>query len=286
MKKAIKIILGIVVVLAVLVLALPLWIGPVGRLVAEWKVPGITGTDFHLGELGLNPYSGRLHVGKMDLANPEKFYKSQTNALELGSLDVEVNVPSVLTDKIQIREIVLDGLMFYYGRQDGYGNFDYIAANAQGMTPEEAEKAAEAEKDKEKDENDEEGGKKVQIDKLVLKNITVKLGPVPIKVPMTITIEGIGKEKEEGATWSDVWDAASKKVMSSCGAIGEGLTALGQGVADVGVKAAGEALGAATNAVGAVTGALKVDKAGEAASKAVGDAAEKAAGALKGVLGK
>ena len=64
-----KILLWTLAVVVVLLLALPLWIGPVVKGVANSVVPGITGTDFHLGEFGLNPYTGTLHVGDMQLAS-------------------------------------------------------------------------------------------------------------------------------------------------------------------------------------------------------------------------
>ena len=60
-----KILLWALAGVVVLLLALPLWIGPVVKCVANSVVPGITGTDFHLGEFGLNPYTGTLHVGDM-----------------------------------------------------------------------------------------------------------------------------------------------------------------------------------------------------------------------------
>ena len=75
-----KILLWALAGVVVLLLALPLWIGPVVKGVANTVVPGITGTDFHLGEFGLNPYTGTLHVGDMQLANPTNF--SEKNAVD------------------------------------------------------------------------------------------------------------------------------------------------------------------------------------------------------------
>ena len=52
-KFILKAILWIAVIVVVALLALPLWIGPVAKGVANTVVPGITGTGFHLGEFGL-----------------------------------------------------------------------------------------------------------------------------------------------------------------------------------------------------------------------------------------
>ena len=63
-KKLLKFIMWLVVTLVVaallLVLTLPLWIGPVAKTAANRTVPGITGTDFRLGEFGFNYYTGTL----------------------------------------------------------------------------------------------------------------------------------------------------------------------------------------------------------------------------------
>lgn len=64
----------LLVAIVAAVLTIPLWIGPVVTRVANWKVPAITGTAFHLGEFQMNPYTGRLHIGDMQLQNPKSFF--------------------------------------------------------------------------------------------------------------------------------------------------------------------------------------------------------------------
>ena len=74
MKKLLKIvggiILGIVVLALLLVLTLPLWLGPVVKPIANAAVPKMTKTSFNLGHLSLNPYTGRFELGAMNLGNP------------------------------------------------------------------------------------------------------------------------------------------------------------------------------------------------------------------------
>lgn len=316
MKKPVKTTLKVLAwtlgVIIILVLALPLWVGPLVKGVANSVVPGKAKTEFNLGEFALNPYSGSLHVGDLTMGNPEKFSEKQSAAL--SNLSVKVSVPSVLTDKIRIEDVTVEDVFVYIGWDGGYKNFDYIAANFQGLTPKEAEeqaKAAKAEEEKrvaEKKPAPETPGKKVQIDRIVLKGIKVKIGKMPaIPVP-TITLTDIGKDKPEGATLSDVWDAVIGAVNKSCGAIGEGLKSLGSGVVELGkdgAKLVGEgaakAADAAKNAAGAAADAAKnvTSGAADAAKNAAGaaadaaknvtsgaaDAAKNAAGALKGLFG-
>ncbi len=283
-----KILLWILAVILILLLALPLWIGPVVKGVANAIVPDKVGADFKLNEFSLNPYSGTLHVGDMKLANPEGFKKE--NCVELGALDVNVAMTTVLSKKICIEEIVLDGLTV--AASGDFGNFRKIAENAAGEEEAVAEKPAEekpevaekpAEKEAEVVEAEEKSeGPRVQIDRLVLKNLKVKIGILPIPLP-TITLEGIGADKEEGASMEDVWKAVSSAVMKAMGAIGD----LGKNALKLGQDAAEKAADAAAEAVEATaevaTEAAKA--AGEAAGKAAEAAADAAGSAVKSIKG-
>ena len=128
-KFVFKAILLIVVLVVIALLALPLWIGPVVKGVANSVVPGITGTGFNLGEFGLNPYVGTLHVGDMQLANPTNF--SEKNAVALDKFDADLAVTSLFGGKkICIESVDLDGLVVYTDPK--MANFRKIAANAAG----------------------------------------------------------------------------------------------------------------------------------------------------------
>ncbi len=238
-KRFFKIVFWILIVLLVLVLALPLWIGPVAKGVANSVTPGIVGTDFRMGEFGLNPYTGRLHVGDLQLANPTNF--NPENCVDLKDLDVKILMGTLTDKKIIIDEIILDGLRV--SSTADAGNFKQIAANASGPeTPEEAtapeatppgttatelattEPAAE------------EAQPGVQINRIVLSNITVKYGMLPIPLP-TIELLDIGKESEEGATFMEVCQQIYAAIMKSVGAVGDLGKALGTGALDLGSSA-------------------------------------------------
>ena len=126
-KFILKAILWIAVIVVVALLALPLWIGPVAKGVANTVVPGITGTGFHLGEFGLNPYVGTLHVGDMQLANPKDF--SEKNAVELTKFDADLAVTSLFCGKkIRIESVDIDGIVVYSDATAS--NFRKIAEHA------------------------------------------------------------------------------------------------------------------------------------------------------------
>lgn len=263
-----KIALWALGVIVVLLLILPLWIGPVVKGVANSVVPSIVGTEFHLGEFGLNPYTGCLHVGDLQLANPTNYAKE--NCVELEALDVNLAMTSLFSKKLRIEEIVVKTLRV--SSTAGGGNFMQIAENASGESEEEVkadfekieedEAKAEAKAAAKEDgqtvvEEKSEGG--LQIDRLVIDGLTVKVGVVPFPVPK-LTIEGIGADSEEGASYSEVGATIWKKIQGS-------MTAVGGAVVD----GAGKAASAVADGVGA------------AASK-IGDGAGKAVDAMKNLL--
>lgn len=253
MKKLLKaivvIVLSIVVLTVVALLALPLWIGPVVKGVANVAVPQITGTGFNLGEFGLNPYVGTLHVGDMQLANPTNF--SEKNAVSLDKFDADLAVTSLFSGKkVRIESVDLDGLVVY--TDPTASNFRQIAANAAGEPEEKSEVAklaeenapAEEPKAEEAKPATEEHGKGLQIDRITIKNVTVKYGLVPLKIPVDIEINDIGKDTEEGASFQEVIQLVWQKILAAAGAVGGTLGDLGKGAVDLGAGAVGAALDA------------------------------------------
>ena len=282
MKKAVKIIVGVVVAIValviILVLALPLWIGPVATGVANAVAPKITGTGFNLAHFGLNPYSGVLTVGGLDLSNPPKY--EEKTAVKLDNFKVDLGMTTLCSDVIHVEDVALDGLYVYASGLTAE-NFQDIAKHAQGDKKAEEKPAEEKPTEAKKSE----GGKKVCIDHLVLKNIKVKIGPMPaIPVP-TIELNGLGKPKDAndkgGISFEELWQTILAKVMESANALGNGVKALGNLTGD-GAKAAGEAAGKATEAVG--NGAKAAGEAAGKAVDAVGEGAKKAADALKSLF--
>ena len=275
-----KILLWALAGVVVLLLALPLWIGPVVKGVANTVVPGITGTDFHLGEFGLNPYTGTLHVGDMQLANPTNF--SEKNAVDLKAFDVDFAMTSLFFGKkYRVEFVEVNGIFIHSDFPKG-DNFMQILENATGGKKEpeaetqeveqpkvepEAPKAEETAKSAEPEQAEEKESKGVQIDRITLKDVTIKYG-LPVKIPMDIELTGIGAESEYGASFSEVWDDVFTKVKSA-------LTAVGGAIGDLGKGAAG----AIKDAGGAAADALK--DAGGAAADTLKDAGGAAADALK-----
>ena len=285
MKKILKFVGYFLLVVLVLLLTLPIWIGWVVKPIANSKVSALTGANFNLGEFGLNPYTGCLHVGDLQLSNPTNGgYDVAEKCVELGRLDVDLDMGTVFSEKIVISSVEVEGLTIR--ATAGGGNFGQIGENAAGEPAPEGAEAAAADEEKPAEEKPAEdasaSGKKVQIDRLVLKDLKLKIGVVgPIPVP-TLTIEGIGADKEDGASIADAYALIKEKVLAAAGAVGGKLGELGSAAAD----AVGEGAGKAVDAIGEGAGKT-VDAIGEGAGKAVdaiGEGAGKAVDAVKGLF--
>ena len=266
-----KILLWTLAVIVVLLLALPLWIGPVVKGVANAVVPGITGTGFHLGEFGLNPYTGTLHVGDMQLANPTNF--SDKNAVDLKALDVDFAVTSLFSGKKYRVEFVEVNGVFVHVDVPKAANFLQIAENATsgGDDGEAAEETAdvkvpedqkieapqaESPEAQTEDAQEEKESKGVQIDRITLRDVTVKYG-LPVKIPMDLELDGIGADSEYGAAFMDVWVAVRDKVMSAVTSVGGAAVDLGKSAAGALKDVGGAAADSLKDAHGAAKDALK-----------------------------
>ena len=269
-KLIVKILVCLVIIAVAIVLTLPLWIGPVAKTATNTIAPKITKTHVHLGDFGLNFYTGNFHMGDFQLENPAGY--SQREAATLGQIEVQLDPLSVASDVIHIRLIRIKDVFASYVSKDGVNNIDQILENAGVKGGEEAAKPEE--KPAEKKPADEKPAKKVIIDRFELSGVMVQLGPIPLPVP-PLTLNDIGK-KSGGATLEEAWNQISAAVLKSVGVVGEQLQALG-GLAGEGAKQAAEA---ATKAVGQATDVA--NKAVSGAGKAVSDVTKGAGKAVSG----
>ncbi len=270
--KIAKFFLWLFIILVVLVATIPLWLGPVAKAVANKVVPAKTGTDFNVQSISLNPFSGKLSIVECHLANPKGF--DEKDAFALTKLYVDLDVCSLFTDKIHVREILIDGTYVSYVEKDGKNNFDIIVANAtKGDDKDDQIKSVDKAVEEAKEETDEETeGKKIVVDKITVSNTKVKMGFLPAIPLPSITLTDIGKEKE-GVKLTDavaeIWGQVQKNVTSAGKSIGGAVSSLLSGASDSAASAAesakkdlSDATKAAKDAGKAAEGLLKDAKKG------------------------
>ena len=317
-KGIFKLVFWLIVILLAAVLTIPLWIGPVVKGVANSQVPKITKTEFHLGEFGLNPYVGTLHVGDMQLQNPTRFFtdsEKKSKALSevkgdgvLGTVAAHAdNIASMAGDGLRA---VGDAVSSYVTNAVSIGSLDvryktmsfvsdtiqieeiairdlFIYGDATFANIREIIKNASEGKTDDKDAKEEKkdgDGKKVIIDRVVITGAKIQWGHIPVPLP-TIEIKDIGKD-EKGADEESAFDAIVQGICDAadkvCVGVGKALKA-----AIDGVEAIGNALSDPKKAVGDTVG-KGVDAVKDLTSGAtdkVKDIASGATDAVKGLLG-
>jgi hypothetical protein len=193
-------------------------LGPTVTALANKYVPQMVGTDFVMTSADLNPYTGMFRIQGVQMANPEGY--TPEKALELSEMSVNLEVMSVFTDVIHVREIVLSGPYASYVTENGKSNFEQIAANmkrpaASAPAAPEAKPAAAP-------------GKKVVIDRLAIVKPRLKVFVLPTMPFGDIVLTDIGRASN-GATLMEVGAALADAVMKAASAMGQGLNTLVMG---------------------------------------------------------
>ena len=248
MKKALKVIgkvlMWTLAVVVVIVLALPLWIGPVVKGVANSVGPDYTGTAVHVGDFALNPYTGYFRIGDVQVENPEGY--SEKDAFSLGSLTVELDPLSLLGNVIHIRSIQLkDVFVSYIDDEQGTNNVDRIVAKSEGKREEIRDKSEDEEgkseeiREKREEVVEIEQEKKVIIDFIEIDGVKAQYGVMPLTLPIKLTLRDIGKTGG-GIALVDAGKEIYAKVLQGCGAVGDQLMKLGSMGLDLGSEGVDE----------------------------------------------
>ena len=292
MKKLLKIVLWsavALVVLAVLLIAtLPLWLGPVARPIANCLGPRITQTDFYLGGLSLNPYTGRLAVRDLRIGTPAGY--AEPTALNLGSLVVVLDGASLAGDCLHVREVTLKDcfVSYLYGGENGIDNLTQLKMNVSGGEDKPTADAPESETADPVAAEPEAKDFKVIVDRLSVSGVRVKFQMLTIPVP-PITLTDLGK-KSNGLTLAELTAQVWEAILKGATKAGDGAAALG-GIINTAAGQLGTALQEAGNTTGdslkAASGSLQsaADAAGQSVKK-VGEDVKRTADAVKKLFGR
>lgn len=286
--KRIAIVLLLLVVVAVV--AASLFLGSIVKTGVNTIGPKVMGVPVTLDEAKFSLLGGRLKLGGLVIGNPEGF--KTPSAMKLGQLEVILDVPSLLSDRIIIKKIHVGGPEITYERGLKESNLSRLLAGLEGEAkPEEKPKEGKpAPAGKE-----EKPGKKVQIDDFLIDDAKLNLSitglggnALPLPLP-PIHLTDIGKEKE-GASVTEVISQVLAAIVQSAGQVatksvelvGKGVEKAGE-LAGEGVQKAGELAGEGVQKAGELAG-KGLEKTGELGKKGVeaaGDAAKVAGDAAK-----
>ncbi|HUU23207.1 MAG TPA: hypothetical protein VM389_11800, partial [Phycisphaerae bacterium] len=150
------------------------------------------GVQTRLNSLSLSPFSGTLAMDGLNVANPAG-YKSP-HLMHSGTFDLEVVPSSILDDTIQVRKFELNGLSLNVEQKGlGKSNISEVLDNLKRLGGEEKPDEKKPEEEK---------GKKVKVDRIVIRNVSATfhlpaINPLSVKVP-EIKLENITSDNAEG----------------------------------------------------------------------------------------
>ena len=231
MKKLVSIFAVLVVVGVVLLFVSSKIIGSGIKAGVETFGPEVTQTTITLDSVELSAFSGAGSIKGLVVGNPEGF--NTPHAIKLDGFSMKLQPMSVLSDKIVINEIIIDGPEFIFesGLNPTKSNISAILANIEAFT---GESEAEVE--------EEASSKNVQIDLLRITGGKVKvsnklMAGQSLMVPLpNIELTDIGAD-DDGSTFGEtmkiVFQAINQGIISSVGksgsAIGDQLKNIGEG---------------------------------------------------------
>ncbi len=290
-KKASWVKRGLVVLLAIVVvltLVVSFALGPIIKSAAENIGPGVLGVPIEVESVQVFPWTGTVRLKGLVVGPPEGY---AANLAELHGFSMSLQIRSLFSDTIVIRQIVIEGPEVTYELSGLKSNIGALLAGLEGE-----------EKDEKPDEKEEkkadDAGKKVVIEHFLFSNGKVRLattltGGKGVVLPLPkVEMHDIGKDKEGVSTLSAIRQTTAAVSIAILTTVKDGVV----GIAGLGVDAtklivgtAGEGLMLAGNVAGKALSLVGdgVEAAADLAVdgvKAVGDLATGGAKAVGGVL--
>jgi len=274
MRKLAKVVGVVVVLFVIVVVVLSLSLGTIVEKGLNNAGPRVMGVPVSVEDVGFNALSGNARIRNLTVGNPEGFKTDY--AFKLRAFDLAMQVGSVLSDKVVIDKILIDGPEITYEMGLRGNNLkklkEQIEKKSEEPAVEEPQEDAPAE-----EKSAEKGGKKVEIGELVISGGRVNFSAtalggsqVPIPLP-TIRLTDIGKEEDGASIAQVVEDVLAAVVKAATGAVKDGGKLIGKGAKEAGkVAAEGAKLGAEAAQKGADAATELTGKGASAAAAAAG----------------
>lgn len=174
--------------------------------------PRVTQTSVTLGAVDISVFSGAGKLTGLNVGNPEGF-KSE-NIFALGEIDVDVQVSSLLSDKIIVEHVIIKNPAISYETRLSNSNVKQLLKNIEAFTG----PSAPAE-DVPAEETPESGpGKQVVIRKVIVEGATVYVGVLGVgqAIPLPrIELNDIGENRKMSI--ADAIDLVVSEVMKAIG---------------------------------------------------------------------
>ena len=237
----------------------------------------ITGTQVDVKSISIKPLDGMVRVQGFTVGNPEGFHNA--NAIKVGNFHIEMNISSLFSDKLEIKNLEISGaaLDFEYTISRG-SNLDVLLKNVEKNVGTNNDQASAADKPQPK-KKDDAAPRQLVIRKLVFKDsrVTVSSGAFrnSMVIPLLpIEMTDVGENKDLAGTAAEILSRLLTEVLKVVD-----IKKLGQSLSDVGENI----INGIDKATGSVGGA--VVSAGDSAGNAVNNALDKSKNLIKALPG-
>jgi len=160
---------------------------------------------------GISLYSGQGALRGLRVANPAGYRAPY--AVRVGQVQVALKPLSVLSDRVVVRSVVVQGPEIHYEKRGGKTNLDVIRANVESTV-----KRTDA-------------GKKLQIDSLIIRDAKVYFYEKRDKPPRVLTLKEIHLQDlgkgPEGLTGAELTQKITDKVIEETAAAVAKVVGLG-----------------------------------------------------------
>lgn len=241
-KRIVKIALVLGIILVVGLVAAFLSLNHLVKTGVETVGPLITKTEVKLEGANLSPFSGRGELRGLFVGNPEGF--KTPSAISVKGIKVNLKVKSVFSDVVHVESVEIDSPQVTFEGRIGGSNLKKLLENISAVAA--SDDSREASK-----KQPTEGGKKIKVDLITIKNARVNLsvtgmGGKAASVGLAeIQLKNVGIDENGVSTaelsrlvTSELLDAVLKAVPESVGKVGDQIKGIGE---TIGVGKSGEA---------------------------------------------
>jgi len=179
------------------------------RSAVETYGPQVTKSEVKLGSVNVSPFSGDASLSNVIVGNPQGF--KTPSAFKLGAMSVSLDIRSLLSDTVAIREIVISAPEITYEMGPGGSNLAALQKNVEAYTGAGAKSGSGTPQAQG-------AGKKVIIDRLRVEKSKLNVSAAAPLQAQTATLElpdiemkDIGK-KGQGASMADVVEKVLEEV--------------------------------------------------------------------------
>lgn len=200
-----KVILWALAIIVIAVVAASFYLSDIIKEGINTKGPEIAGVPVSVDGVSLSVLGGTAEITGLTVGNPDGF--KADHALKLGRVSVSLDIQSLTSDTILIREIIVDQPSIVYEFSANGSNINALQRQISKPKPQ-AEVASEKYKT-----NKSNSAKKVVIERVLISNGQVRpeMAGAGVTVPLpTVELTDIGKEKG-GTSTAD----AAKKILSA-----------------------------------------------------------------------